>query len=585
MFSYRSRTDADLLQILPLILVDRAGIWFSGLGDRKRQELNTGAAWKAKLRKAYRGPNHASTYRTMLWKRTLAPNEFFVEYFDDRRALQRFVYGDDAAEKEYIQDMLSGIPVKFHPTIKAEIKAGDDIDDLRRIFIDQEPGLRPHMYREDNNSVSTVAPWKNRTPATPFKGANTVTATRGNASQVTGNTVKSTRPPPAPCVCGGNHWRSDCPTKGQLNPFFKANTGNPSQGQANKWKSNSAQSNTASRGSATVNVVRTRRSSPMVYEESIAPEKVNAPDPEACFDKVPTFVKAHLMKTSTAMHDVCLDTGSSISLIDATYPRKFFPDIKVMSKSAIQLHGIGANLTQGWVIMNILIPTKAGHTKTLSVALHVVTTLTTNIILGNDVLVLKKIQLDMARSVAWFGNKRDIFDVSSVETTEDVLTNKATARTAEVYIIRPGHQARVPVLLRTLPETENYYLEPAQVHRNILVAHSVARPKSGQHFAQGMNIGTGPFKIASGTLLGTPQPPRMPSKKQKAKQVNYVRPESNMSIPEHDQLTEAVKEMDIKPELNTDQRRKMEELIIRQHGAFAYGFPQVGTNRHGNYDH
>jgi hypothetical protein len=129
----------------------------------------------------------------------------------------------------------------------------------------------------------------------------------------------------------------------------------------------------------------------MVHEESIAPEKVNAPDPEACFDKVPTFVKAHLMKTSTAMHDVCLDTGSSISLIDATYLRKFFPDIKVMSKSAIQLHGIGANLTQGWVIMNILIPTKAGHTKTLSVALHVVTTLTTNIILGNDVLVLEKI--------------------------------------------------------------------------------------------------------------------------------------------------------------------------------------------------
>ncbi|KAI5449043.1 hypothetical protein NCC49_005654 [Naganishia albida] len=147
MFSYGGRTGADLLQMLALILVDRAGVWFSGLGDRKRQELNTWAACKAKLRKAYRGLNHASIYRTMLWKRTLAPNEFFVEYFDDRRALQRFLYGDDAAEKEYIDDMLSGIPVKFHPTIKAEIRPGDDIDDLRRIFIDQEPGLQPHMYQ------------------------------------------------------------------------------------------------------------------------------------------------------------------------------------------------------------------------------------------------------------------------------------------------------------------------------------------------------------------------------------------------------------------------------------------------------
>lgn len=53
MFSYGSRTDADLWQMLPLILVDRAGVWFSGLGDRKRQELNTWAPWKAKLRKAY----------------------------------------------------------------------------------------------------------------------------------------------------------------------------------------------------------------------------------------------------------------------------------------------------------------------------------------------------------------------------------------------------------------------------------------------------------------------------------------------------------------------------------------------------
>lgn len=150
-----------------------------------------------------------------------------------------------------------------------------------------------------------------------------------------------------------------------------------------------------------------------------------------------------------------------------------------MTKSAIQLHGIGANLTQGWVVMNILIPTKSGHTKVLSVALHVVTTLTTNIILGNDVLVPERMQLDMARSVAWFGNKKDTFDVSSVETTEEILTHKAIARTAEVYIIRPGHQARVPVMLHTAPKTENYYLEPAQVHKNIMVAHSVATTKSG----------------------------------------------------------------------------------------------------------
>lgn len=166
----------------------------------------------------------------MLWKHTLSPDEFFFEYFDDRRALQRFVYGDDAVEKEYIDGMLSGIPVNFHPTIKAEIKPADDIDDLWRIFIDQEPGLRPNKYREDNHIVSTAAPWKNPNLVTPFKGTNTVTTFRVTNSQPLGNVAKASRPPPAPCVCGGNHWRSDCPTKGQLKPFFRAKLTIPHRG-------------------------------------------------------------------------------------------------------------------------------------------------------------------------------------------------------------------------------------------------------------------------------------------------------------------------------------------------------------------
>ncbi|KAI5450580.1 hypothetical protein NCC49_002839 [Naganishia albida] len=91
-----------------------------------------------------------------------------------------------------------------------------------------------------------------------------------------------------------------------------------------------------------------------------------------------------------------------------------------------------------------------------------------------------------------------------------------------------------------------------------------------------MNIGTGPVKIASGTLLGTPLPLRTPSKEQKAKLVNHVKSDSNVPIPEKEQLLEAIKEMDINPELNIDERRKMEELIVRQHRAFAYGSRKLG---------
>jgi hypothetical protein len=47
-FSYGSRTDADLLQMLPLILVDRAGIWFSCLETANAKSSTQGRLGRPK---------------------------------------------------------------------------------------------------------------------------------------------------------------------------------------------------------------------------------------------------------------------------------------------------------------------------------------------------------------------------------------------------------------------------------------------------------------------------------------------------------------------------------------------------------
>jgi hypothetical protein len=39
------------------------------------------------------------------------------------------------------------------------------------------------------------------------------------------------------------------------------------------------------------------------------------------------------MKPPDAVHDVCPNTGSSSSLIDGTYLKKFFPDVDFMTET------------------------------------------------------------------------------------------------------------------------------------------------------------------------------------------------------------------------------------------------------------
>ncbi|KAJ9110852.1 hypothetical protein QFC19_001361 [Naganishia cerealis] len=103
-------------------------------------------------------------------------------------------------------------------------------------------------------------------------------------------------------------------------------------------------------------------------------------------DKVPAYALARLDSKEGPTHEVCIDTGSAISLIDSHYLKKNLPGIQVHAASTIMLKGVGNNQTHGWIYADIhFLNQEKGHTSIVG-AFLVVTSLATKIIIGNDIL-------------------------------------------------------------------------------------------------------------------------------------------------------------------------------------------------------
>lgn len=224
-------------------------------------------------------------------------------------------------------------------------------------------------------------------------------------------------------------------------------------------------------------------------------------------DKVPTYAKAYIDSNSGVLHGVCFDAGPSISLIDLSYLKKHFPTTKIESSSAIQLEGVGSNTTHGWaeLTVNLLGPEK--QITIVVVAFHVVASLSTPILIGNDVLVPEDVSISLGQNFALFGTTNGIVTVSSAEEPLHIGDNiLSAARTTQAFVIRPGFQGRIPIEILNGPITDNYFLSPIDVSQQVLVANSVAKTKTNKHYARVMNMGRGTVTIPSGSLIGRPRP-------------------------------------------------------------------------------
>lgn len=109
--------DNDLLRILPLVLHGIASEWFTTLVEVGRARLTNWAAWKTALRNGFYLPDHEMTKQMLCRNRILKRNESFGEYFQSRRALQRYVYPAGTSDKVHIKDIMEGTPQHLHPMI------------------------------------------------------------------------------------------------------------------------------------------------------------------------------------------------------------------------------------------------------------------------------------------------------------------------------------------------------------------------------------------------------------------------------------------------------------------------------------
>jgi hypothetical protein len=210
------------------------------------------------------------------------------------------------------------------------------------------------------------------------------------------------------------------------------------------------------------NPVKTRKQqiSASVEKEAIAPSSVlpvakasieelsvenDAPLQERYIEVTPTTARAYVNKTSGMLHDICLDTGASISLIDLAYVKRHFPLLKRETASAIQLDGIGSNTAHGWVELTLNLLGPKEEITAITAAFHIVGSIATPILLGNDVLVPEEAIINIADCTAHLRSSKTAIAIKS--TKSEVFIGDitpATARTAQAFTVRASGSSTVP---------------------------------------------------------------------------------------------------------------------------------------------
>lgn len=427
-------SNSEIVAFLSVILKDTALKWFTRLGPKGRSQFPTWIHWQDALRQRFLKANYLAEKKRMWKKRELRANEDMADYFDAKVDLQAYVFDSNTPDTELILDILDGLPDYMVPTLKSSITNDMDLSDFRRILLDYEKGLRWNgpwnSKRQDNPSTRS---------STSFYDRPKLSSPHNNQGSDKDNQVSK---PPKPCSCGGMHWYRDCPKKATRSNNVSSYRSYPNKIPItrSRWPNKSDGHGKPDDGrpkhEARMNLVAIEEEEPSVIEISL-PEQDNEGYDElnsalcgsVCnntvtvdlapqhrhSDKVPTFAMAKLGTKDGAAHEVCIDTGSAISLIDSHYLRKHFPGIKVNSASTIMLKGVGNNQTHGWVNADIhFVNTEESHTSITGV-FHVVTSLSTKIIIGNDVLAEEGAVIDLEEGTCSFKSSEGVIPIISIK--------------------------------------------------------------------------------------------------------------------------------------------------------------------------
>jgi hypothetical protein len=391
-FEYSGVHDSDLLQQLPLVLQGIALTWFTQLG-KERHALRTWHNWQLAFRNAFYMPNHGASLERRCLYRTLRVNESFGDCFTDKKRMQSYVFSASTPTHELIEDMTEGITWSMQPLIKANVSRYTTPEEFRRTVIDLEPGLRGRKILSNSTSIRNLSV-PNYERAEKSYGTSAFSQTRVvkpvySPPTSSHNTSSSSELPRAACYnCGGNHWRRDCPNPPNPReysgnaPSITTHTSrsisetNWTPINENKWKQFSKTTNsikTRSQAKATqakeplkmpiVNTVQPVIEDPQTSISDKQPADTTPLDlPRSQFpdnerdswkDKTPALACGELGQPGNFNYPVCIDSGSSISIIDHDFALEHFPHLTRETCSSFELRGLGNAFVTGRLTVTV----------------------------------------------------------------------------------------------------------------------------------------------------------------------------------------------------------------------------------------
>jgi hypothetical protein len=311
--------------------------------------------------------------------------------------------------------------------------------------------------------------------------------------------------PPYPCKnCGANHWMMDCPQATQ-------SSNAPKQSYAAKVQKAKTPPTKYSGPATGVNVTpigsskwphpifsNQTKASPLSNEVTYSPTDMdNTPSAQsslASLHKSVTPVYAQIaLNHGAILHVCCIDTGSGISLMDASYQKKFLSHIKVQPHPSFQIQGIGRSLCAGWIEIEVTFSTTAKPVS-IPVSFYIVPTLDANILIGTDFLHHASAIIDIGKNLLRLGGHPGKISVNCKH--EVVKDDTLEVWAMQSYIVLPGHVARVPVAFNRMPTTDLALFQPKPIHRDHLrVARSVHTVVNTCQCVQVMNAGRCPLSI------------------------------------------------------------------------------------------
>lgn len=290
-------------------------------------------------------------------------------------------------------------------------------------------------------------------------------------------------------------------------------------------------------------------------------------------DKTPTYALGHFENPKGFAYPLCIDSGSSLSIIDDAFAKEYLPNAKRAFCPSFELRGLGNTIITETIDTSV-------HFRNLSteryIALHVkffvASSNATKAIIGNDVLATQKATINLHQNTLSFKGINGKVHISCIIPAD---RSPFPARVKMTCSIAPQHIATIPIEFGERPSEELYLLEPKTDQEiPLMVARSVGCTDADQHVTQVMNTSDSPIVLQEGQVIGhlSPLIDRTKALTKGSVLINNL----DQNRGDDYEFLDVLDQFNINPELPDEEKQIITQILYENRHAFAYGSRKLG---------